>query len=127
MGKVIPAFRLAIAASMIQGGACHVDTPTSDDHADATATVMDAAEVDADASEAVDAISDTSMDGRSDAPTDGGPPDAGQPVGGPCTIDSDCAMATCLREAVYPPYPGGYCTVRNCDAPDGGGCPAGWS
>ena len=65
----------------------------------------------------VDAAREASIDAAVDA-------DAGPRVGDPCTSDDECPGA-CLREAEYPSYPGGYCTVRGCNTADAASCPSG--
>jgi hypothetical protein len=42
-------------------------------------------------------------------------------IGGPCAMDGDCEVGVCITE-----YPGGYCTIRNCD-PVTNPCPQGTS
>lgn len=42
-------------------------------------------------------------------------------IGGPCIDDNDCMMGQeCITQ-----FPGGYCTIRNCDPDNADSCPMG--
>lgn len=57
-----------------------------------------------------------------------GGPVTPKPVGDPCTSDGECATGQCVTEAASGGFfPGGICTIRNCDSKLITACPAGSS
>ena len=68
----------------------------------------------------------TGSGGAGGAVGSGGSPGAGggsgmSDIGGPCAGDNDCMLGQqCITQ-----FPGGYCTIRNCDPDNPDSCPMG--
>jgi hypothetical protein len=120
--QTVTRFAVIAVFAACSGGSAPADA-ANDVTADTTVSLSDGA-LDVESGPANDGASDSMADTGADAMADSTSTDVPGVVGDPCTSNADCASGTCLREADYSFYPGGYCTVRNCMS-DGGSCPSG--